>query len=165
MKFTRPQFLSTLWNSLFFVLLVSLVCPLQGRAQQNTGSFSGTVKDQAGAVLPQAIVTATNISTGSVDRTSQMPLGYIPFPVFLSGLTRSRQRTRDFPRPPSRSHFAGVSKGRCRYRHAGRPDGQTVTVQAATPLVDPSTASLGTVVDQQAIEELPLNLRKSARWR
>ena len=36
-----------------------------------------------------------------------------------------------------------------------------MTVDAAAPLVDSTSASLGTVVDQQPILDLPLNLRRT----
>jgi len=41
-----------------------------------------------------------------------------------------------------------------------RKANETVTVQSETPLVDSTTASLGTVVNEQAIQDLPLNLRE-----
>jgi hypothetical protein len=161
MKFTRPQYPYILWNPLFFALLVSFVCPVHGRAQQDTGSFSGTVKDQAGAVLSQAIVTAANMSTGSVDRTSSDATGVYTFPSLPVGT---------YTLSAAHSGFSSTTLSAVTlqvYQRAvvdivmqvGRTE-QTVIVQGATPLVDPSTASLGTVVNQQAIEDLPLNLRE-----
>src|ERR1051325_4518296 len=41
-----------------------LVCSQSALAQVTTGSVLGTVKDQSGAVLPGATVTATNTETG-----------------------------------------------------------------------------------------------------
>ena len=37
---------------------------------------------------------------------------------------------------------------------------QTVTVEGSTPIIDPTTASIGAVVTRQDIQELPLNLRE-----
>jgi len=53
---------------IFFGLLVISLLPGLLRAQQNTGSISGAVKDSTGAVLPGAAVRATNVSTGVVDK-------------------------------------------------------------------------------------------------
>ena len=53
---------SRCWSSFVFIL--------HSHAQQTTASISGTVKDPSGAVLPQASVTATNASTGAVERTT-----------------------------------------------------------------------------------------------
>ena len=53
-------------------ILIAIVC-LNYRAawsQAETGSISGTVSDQSGAIVPQATVTATNVATGIV-RTVQ----------------------------------------------------------------------------------------------
>ncbi len=39
-----------------------------GRAQEVTARLSGTVKDPAGAMVPEAALTATNVSTGLAAR-------------------------------------------------------------------------------------------------
>ncbi len=54
----------------FFVALALLLLTTVASAQTNTGTFSGTVKDTTGAVIPGATVTAKNVST-SAERTVQ----------------------------------------------------------------------------------------------
>ena len=146
---------------IFFVLLVVSLEPDLLRAQQNTGSISGTVKDPTGAVLPGAAVTASNISTGAADKvvsdangvyiflslppgTYSLEVKKIGFaPTTLTGVTLQvyQKAVIDVPMQVQRAN-------------------ESVTVQSETALVDSTTASLGTVVNEQAIQDLPLNLRQ-----
>jgi len=161
MKFTRPQFPYTLWITLFLALLVSLVCPQYGLAQNDTGSFSGTVKDQTGAVILQASVTATNVSTGSVSRTSSNAAGVYIFPSLPIGTyTISASHAGFSPITISGITLQVYQKAVIDIVMQVGGSEQTVTVQGSAPLVDPSTASLGTVVDEKSIQNLPLNLRQ-----
>jgi hypothetical protein len=56
-----------------FGLIAALCCCLAGAAmaQENTGSISGIVKDQSGAVVPNAKVTLTDTDKGVVVRTAK----------------------------------------------------------------------------------------------
>jgi hypothetical protein len=46
------------------VLLWILTTALAARAQVDTATVTGTVRDSSGAVLPNAVVTATEMNTG-----------------------------------------------------------------------------------------------------
>ena len=52
-------------NFLFTALLVSVFSCAPGWAQTSTAQINGTVRDQSGAVLPGADVTATQVATGA----------------------------------------------------------------------------------------------------
>jgi Carboxypeptidase regulatory-like domain len=147
--------------SLLFAFLVFLVFIPQSHAQQTTASISGTVKDPSGAVLPQAQVTATNTSTGSVDKTVADAAGVYTFPSLRVGTyTISAEQTGFTTATLSGITLQIYQKAVVDIvMHVGGT-AQTVTVQGSTALVDPSTASLGTVVNEQAIQDLPLNLRE-----
>jgi hypothetical protein len=146
---------------LLSALLVFFVFMHQSRAQQTTASISGAVKDPSGAVLPQASVTATNASTGTVDKTVSDASGVYTFPSLAAGTYTISVEHPGF----AQTTLEGVKLEV--YQKAVldivmRVGGtqQIITVQGSTTLVDPSTASLGTVVTEQAIQELPLNLRQ-----
>ena len=53
-----------------FVLIVLMFWAVIATAQVHTGTIVGTVRDKAGAVVPNATVTAKNLETG-VERTVQ----------------------------------------------------------------------------------------------
>jgi hypothetical protein len=68
-------------NGLWFPRLLTLLClvliPVCVRAQINgSGSIQGVVSDSTGAVVPNATVTATNVSTGVATSRTTTPAGY-----------------------------------------------------------------------------------------
>ncbi len=149
------------FSRLFLALLVSLLCALPGHAQQTTGSISGTVKDSSGAVVPQASVRATNVNTGAVERTVSDANGVYTFPTLPAGdYTVSVEQTGFTRATLSEITLQVYQKAVVDVVLQVGGTTQSVTVQASTPLVDPSTASLGTAVDKRAVEDLPLNLRQ-----
>src|SRR5437763_8174057 len=50
----------------FLLLIFSAVCVFA----QDTGTISGTVRDNTGAVIPQAEVSVTSVATGAVRKTT-----------------------------------------------------------------------------------------------
>lgn len=146
---------------LFQVLLVLAFVSISGWGQATTGSISGTVADPSQAVIPNAQVTATNVSTAVVTSTTtdasghyqflSLPVGTYTLTVVQTGFDTSKisgvtlrlyqQLTQDVVLK------IGAEK-------------QTVTVEATPTLVDTTNASLGTVVGEAAILNMPLNLRE-----
>jgi hypothetical protein len=161
MEFAISPYLNKIRIALGLSLLVTLLCPTYCRAQQNTGRISGTVKDQAGAVLPQATVTATNVSTGAVDKTISDGAGVYTFPSLAVGSYTMSVRQPGF----APTTLSGITLEV--YQSAvvdivlqvGGTQ-QSITVHASAPLVDSTTASLGTVVNERSLEDLPLNLQE-----
>lgn len=161
MEFSMSPYPRRLPLSLFFALLVSFVFIVPTHAQQTTASISGTVKDSSGAVLPQASVTATDASNGTVEKTVADASGVYTFPSLAAGTYTISAEHPGF----SEIALSGITlqvyqKAVLDIVMQVGGGNQTVTVQGSTPLVDPSTASLGTVVNEQAIQDLPLNLRQ-----
>src|SRR5216684_2253284 len=74
--------------------LIVLLSPWLGRAQEVTARLAGTVKDQAGAVVPEAALSATHISTGVVTRTTSDASGdYIFLQLAPGTYTLSVEKT------------------------------------------------------------------------
>src|SRR5665213_339177 len=161
MQFIMSTYLHKIRILLFIALLVSFVYPHCSNAQQTTGSISGAINDSTGAAIPQASVIATNVSTGVVVKTVSNAIGVYNFPTLPpGGYTISTEQSGFNP-----TTLAGITlqvdqKAVIDVVMQVGSAKQTVTVQSSTPLVDPSTASMGTVVNERAIQDLPLNLRQ-----
>ena len=52
------------WGGRGFALMMFLLCASLGMAQLDTGTISGTVRDQSGGAIPGATITIRNVATG-----------------------------------------------------------------------------------------------------
>lgn len=138
-----------------------LACALVGinrnaAAQQTLGSLNGTVTDTSAAVVPGALITATDIQTGAVrTATSQtngtyaihdLPVGVYKVTVTMHGFARE-----DFP-------AIQVQADRTVTLNASlKPGSSSETVQvSATPLLNTVDTTNGYVLDSAQISSLPL---------
>ena len=142
-------------------LLFLLASSFASHAQQTTGSISGVVTDSSGAAVPGVIVTATNTATATAAKVTADGDGVYRFVTLpTGGYTISAEKEGFKATNMSGIDLRVYQKAVVNIALSVGNATQTVTVQSSTPLVDPSTASLGTVVDEQAIQDLPLNLRE-----
>lgn len=139
------------------VLAVLSAGPLLAQA---TGSITGSVADESGAVIPGVTIEATNDGTGLV-RTSltgsdgvftvvQLAPGRYTVRAILAGFrTAQRDAVTVAVQTSSRVDFQ-LSVGSLE---------EAVTVVATVPLVETRSATLGLVVQEREVQELPLNGR------
>lgn len=129
-------------------------------AQTGTSNISGTVKDTAGAVVPGATVTAKNESTG-VSQTqtttesglysfASLPVGKYTITVEKQGFKTLQNTSNDLQVGEPLVVDAALEIGQV---------SETVTVIGGTEQLQNSNATIGNVVEQKAIEALPLNGR------
>ncbi len=129
-------------------------------AQVDTGAIQGTVKDQSGAVIPNAKVTLTNEGTNlSIVTTTGGYGSYIFTPVRIGVYTVSAEF----------SGFQKVTRPHIQldvqqqqvvdFEMAPGQMVQTVEVTAAPPLLQTQNGSVGQVINSRAVNELPLNGR------
>jgi len=138
-------------------LLAVTILAAGAHAQMITGAVTGTVKDATGAVIPGAEIRLTNLDTGVTRTTVSDQLGNFQFllvPLGTYSLEASLGGFKTFRR-------AGIivetdrSLGVPVQMQVGEIS-ETVEVVAGTPLLDPVTSSLGSVMEEQKIESLPL---------
>jgi len=135
--------------------------PVVGNAQQTTGSISGVVTDPSGALVPDVRVAATSTATGAVTRTTSNSDGaYLFVTLPIGGYTITAEKAGFKETTLSGIDLQVYQKAVVNVTLTVGSATQTVTVEANTPLVDATTSSLGTVVDEKAIQDLPLNLRQ-----
>ena len=62
-------------------------------AQNDRGTITGEVKDQAGAVIPGATVIATNAGTGAESKTTTTGTGNYTLPSLPAGHLHAQRRS------------------------------------------------------------------------
>jgi hypothetical protein len=144
----------------WLVLALSLCAALPLAAQKFTGTISGVVTDQAGAVVPSADVTVTNAGTGDT-RTAKTGSGG------EYAITDLNPGTYDVTiKAPNFKEF--ISKGNQLFVsstttvNASLAVGSTteqMTVEANAVQVETTSGAVGNVVEGREVRELPLNGR------
>ena len=142
------------------VLLLGLLVSATVMAQVDMGSISGVIRDPTGAAIPNAKVTLTNAGTNITVSTTTGSEGQYTFsPVKVGRYSLSA----------SASGFRTVKQNNVTVDVQQKlevdislPIGQAtemVVVDAAPPLLQTLDASVGQVVEEKAINDLPLNGR------
>ncbi|HTV00200.1 MAG TPA: carboxypeptidase-like regulatory domain-containing protein, partial [Luteitalea sp.] len=126
---------------------------------QGVGSVGGRVTDSSGAAAPGASVVLVNTGTGSRTETQTGSEGTYVFPNVMPGRYRVDARLDGF-RPAVEDGVAVHVATRTHLHLELRPGpiSEAVVVEA-TSLVDRTSPAVGTLVDRQFIENLPLNGR------
>jgi Carboxypeptidase regulatory-like domain/TonB dependent receptor len=158
-KKQRLQNVVWLAKTLCFVAAIFLVCS-RCQAQIASAELVGNVLDASGAALPNATVTATNVATTISHTTvsekggdyvlTDLPPGDYTLTVEATGFRKLEQ--------------TGIS---LQVNQQARVDltlqvgqtAETVSVTGHPPLLENESSSVGTVINQQLVGELPLNGR------
>ena len=129
-------------------------------AQTSTAALSGTVYDSSGAVVVGAAVTATNDATGVTLKQSTNNAGLYAFPsigvgtytvtVELTGFKTVRRTGVTLVVGTPATENINLELGDTR---------EVVRVEASAAPINTATATLGNVVEHQAVASLPLNGR------
>ncbi len=137
-----------------------LLAILQVNGQTTTGSIFGTVSDQNGNVIPGAMVMVTNQQTGISRSVIANESGNYVFPSLPVG---------DYSVSVQASGFAPVTQGgvhidanqnvNTSFSLKIGATSQSVTVTAASQLVETRESQIGATIDQTRISNLPLNGR------
>src|SRR5437879_3561201 len=140
-------------------MLLSMSC-LYLHAQSTYGSVAGSVTDSTGATVTDANVTLTNLGTSEKRTQSSGSDGLFTFVNLFAGQYRIDIEKQGFKHYTRTSVTVDVQQ--TTHIDATLQVGQvseTVEVTSETPLFQPETSSLGTIVDQREANELPLNGR------
>jgi hypothetical protein len=141
--------------SLALVVIVAV-----GRADaQSTATLQGTVSDSQSAVMPGVSVTLRNTATG-VERATvtdaagqyaaaSLPPGHYAVVAHLDGF---QDQTREVDLGPAQTILLNLRLGVAALA-------ENVTVSGAAPLIDTATVSVGQVMAERTVQEIPLNGR------
>ena len=138
------------------LIFLSLLAPVDSRAQESRATLGGKVADSMGAVIPDASVVVTSEETGvrqSVRTNHQgnwiVPFlipGHYSFTVSLPGFKTFERKGLTLQAADNKQIDTVLEIGNIR---------ETVEVRAETPLIDTTSATSGTVITQEQITEIP----------
>src|SRR5450631_542773 len=133
-------------------------------AQQITGSIRGTVSDSSGALVTGATVTARQVETGLTRTTTtehggnylllELPIGHYGLEVTAKGFQKYLQQGISLSVNETLTVSAHLAVG---------SETQQVQVKADAEMIQPTVSSLGQVVGEGEILDLPLDGRNFAQ--
>jgi hypothetical protein len=147
-----------------FAIIVAVVLgfavPARVSAQVVGATISGTVVDSSGAKMPGADITVTNVGTGIVTTTSTKGEGVFTVPNLQPGNYEISVSAKGFSTLVRKGITLNVGQELVLNLtlQVGSVSEQ-VTVTAEAPTVNLANATLGGLVNQRTVEELPLNGR------
>jgi hypothetical protein len=140
-----------------FMLLALLTVPLFG---QTVGDITGEVTDPSGAILVGATVTATNPLTGATRQTVTNTAGNYSFPALQPGTYVVKVEMQGFAAEVRNGVELQVQQvARIDFRLRLGDTTETVEVSGGAALLTTENATVGTVIENQRIVDLPLNGR------
>jgi Carboxypeptidase regulatory-like domain len=141
-------------------LICTVMCVLSGYSQVTTGTISGTVKDSTGAILPGVQVVVLNEDTGLSRTVLSDETGHYSAPQLSLGNFRVSASLEGFQTEVRRGLV--LTLGREAVVDIQLTVGaitQTVEVTGEAPLVQTKDATVGYLVQDSTIRDLPLNGR------
>src|SRR5712692_8115190 len=155
-----PSVLSPGLPLLLSMILMLSPTAVQSQSASATGRLEGIVTDSTGAGVPGADITVHNQNTGISTTLQSGAEGDFTFLYLDPGTYEVTIQKGGFNKLVVKD--ITVTVGTRAIIHPQLAVGRietTVSVTAITPLVDTAESSLGTVLDQRSIENLPLNGR------
>src|SRR5262249_37748959 len=131
-----------------------------GFAQMSTSEITGTIRDTSGAVVPGATVTVINEATGISYRQETTQTGLYAFPALPAGTYTVTTEMKGFRTSKKSGNLlvVGTPLGVDLTLEIGQST-ETVTVESTGAQLQTESATVGNVVNEKAIKELPLNGR------
>ena len=129
-------------------------------AQFEDGSLVGTIHDPSGAIIPGATVSATNIATGIVAKTTSTDSGDYEFPSLRVGVYTVKAEANGFSVAVAENISVSVA-GRTRIDLALKVGGSesTVEVTGVSLALETETSERGQNISSYQTEALPLVTR------
>ena len=129
-------------------------------SQNGTGTITGTVSDQSGAVIPNAVVTIVEIQTGLKHETPTNSSGAytVPqLPVGIYDVSADKQGYKIVKQSGLKLNTTDVA--RVDLTLAVGSSNETVTVTASNVTLNTENAEVATTISDREVSDLPLNGR------
>ena len=128
-------------------------------AQAPTGTITGIVSDESGAVIPNATVTITNRATGISRTAGTNTEGLYSAPALAAGDYEVRIEANGFKTSVRQATVEVGSNTQVNMPMSVGGTKEVVTVEAATASVNYDTHNVEGVIERASIADLPMNGR------
>ena len=142
------------------VFAMFLFCSSLSHAQTTDATVTGQITDQSGRVVPGVQITFTNLNTDVLYNAQTNQEGNYRLAALKPGVYRANI---------AKDGFANIVKGDIELHVQDQVSinfalrvgsvSETVTVEAGAPLLNTESSSVGTVVDNRQIRQMPINGR------
>ncbi len=148
----------------FGVIALAIGCSVALRAQVTSGTITGTVTDSSGGAVAGAQITVHDTGKGTTQQyTTDNAGGYLA-PYLTPGTYTVSVEKAGFKRATSAPTLLDVDQtARLDFTLQVGQVSESVVVEASAPLIRSDSAELGEVVNQRAVQQLPLNGRNFAQ--
>ena len=158
----RMEKMRTQLQKLLFLSVLSTIAPppLLAQYSATTASVTGTVRDQLGAVIPGAILTAIETSTEVHRTTTTDDVGRFSLAALPPGsytITAAQSGFKTEAREGLRLSLGTLLE--LDFTLTIADVAEVVTVTGTIPVVDPQQTTISTSVSTEQIENLPINGR------
>jgi hypothetical protein len=140
--------------------MLAIVFSFNAKAQVTTGDILGSVQDRTGAVMPKLTVSLQNTETGQKRTTETSENGEYTFTLLPPGhytLTIAATGFKKFVEGPIT--LSGGDRARVEIHLELGQASETVEVASVAPALQADSPSLGSVITEEAVQDLPLNGR------
>jgi len=143
-----------------FLLLLAVFLTTSTALAQSTSTLQGTVTDAKGAVLPNATVVVRNRSTSSERTTQTDSDGNYQLAALPPGVYSVEVRVQGFKTQVADQVTLEVAKTAVQnFQLDVGAISEQVLVSSDVPVIETATTSVGTVINQRTVQEIPLNGR------
>src|ERR1051326_2284409 len=146
-------------RALLIVCVVGLMPSASARAQVDRAIVSGIVKDSNGGVLPGATVTATNLATDVESRQQTNGTGDYQIVNLIPGRYRVDAELSGFKKSSQVVTLEVGQRARLDIELAIGSFSEVVSVAETTQLLNTTDATVGAVIPQSQVANLPLAIR------
>ena len=127
---------------------------------QSTAAIAGTVTDITGATVPNATVTARNQDTGEERTTQSDAAGQYLIPSLAVGKYRVEVKSQGMQTVAATNLTLDIGTTvRQDFSLKVASTTETIEITASAPVVESTSVSVGDVVNQQTVQNIPLNGR------
>jgi hypothetical protein len=148
------------FSSAFLAAVLTLGCCTHYGFAQSTAALQGIITDASGAVVPGAMIVVHNQGTGEERTVESDSAGVYVVPSLPLGMYRVTVTANGMQTVVANNVLLEVGQTTAQnFSLRVASTNEAVEVQGAAPVITSETVTLGEVMDQQTVQEIPLNGR------